>query len=668
MSGAGAGGTLIFINRLNRMFAAIKFWALPILVGTKILYVISLIYEIFYTGKNGYGADYIKYYCHKFILFLNEKYPDSGASLLGWLDGYIRPEIFITAFSDGDPEAKAEAFWFISTTHHIIVASEICTGAILVLAVVAWYVSRIIYERQTADKFIRGSVLTTPKALNQMLRRDLGSGTIKIGGGFLNTILRRNIYLPTVLECQSAIFLGKSGQGKTVLLNSLLSTVLKQNHKCCILSLKDGDFISTHADLTRDQVYCPGDSRSVGWSFMVSDIVDLSDFDTIGYVFFPENLNATGPWLNGAREIFVGLLKYAYVSGQRLNKQIYYDIFCHKDGATAWREMLLKTPDGTKAAGMLALPDSPTAFGFFITVLCGIKPLQILAKNDGDFSIRKWMQDETAGSVFLISKERFKKMLAPAQSLFLEMLMINHLDMKQDLNRRLIYLLDELPNLLKINRLDGLLAIARSVGSSVYISSQSYVQLDSVYSEPVRRSMCNNCNLKVLFCIADPKTAEESSAVIGKAEYELSRETMSTSASENRDSISNMKELKEKTIVMPSELSNLKMKELYVSLPAYGTAKTKIKYRKYPKINEAFCPDPNYDIATIQAEYDELQKKVDKYYASIAVEDAKIVKENVLEQEPPTNKQEQKDDLRYQQTLVLVNEDDDGGLGGLSQF
>ena len=88
--------------------------------------------------------------------------------------------------------------------------------------------------------------------------------------------------------------------------------------------------------------------------------------------------------------------------------------------------------------------------------------------------------------------------------------------------------------------------------------------------------------------------------------------------------------------------------------------KASIKYIPYRKINEAFCPDPAYDIATIQAEYDELQKTVDRYYASIAIEEAKIIKLNVLEPELQGNKSELKDDLRYQQTLVLINEDDDG--------
>jgi hypothetical protein len=664
-----SGGSLLIQNWLSRTIAATKFWALPIYVGTKLVWILSLIDLVFFRGKPGYGVDYFRYYCHNFVIYLNEKFPNTCVTVLDFLDRQIRPEKLFEAAKDNNPEAVKELLWFAKTTHTVWLYTELFSGAMFVLAGAAWYVSRKVYEKQTADKWLRGSVLATPTQLNKMLHKELGKGSIVIGGGFLNWFWKRNITIPYVLEPQSYILLGRAGMGKTIVQNAIIKTILERGRgvngdgsRGVVVCLKEGDFVSPFADLTTDKIYCPGDLRTLKWSFM-TDVTELSTFDLIGYIFFPKNPKDTGPWVNGARIICIGLLKYAFVSGIKNTKRIYEEIFANPKGAKLWLELLLQTPECGEAAGLLALPESNTAFGFFITVLVGVQSLRVMAKNDGDFSIKKYMNDPTAGSIFILSRADFQDMLAPAQQLFITIVMINQLSMKQDLNRRFFWFLDELGNLPVLTKLDAVLAVCRSMGSSVGASCQSYTQLDNLYTEPVRRSMCNNMNVKYMFGLADAKTAEESSNTIGIAEYETSRQTISTNINDH-GAVSTMSEVKKRELVLPSELTNLKMKEVYVTVPGYATAKIKVKYKKYPKVNEAFVPDPAYDIETIKTEYIELQKKAANYLASIAIEDAKLAADVAAVQNSGEVKLivENTDELRWQQAITLISTDEDMGM------
>jgi len=443
----------------------------------------------------------------------------------------------------------------------------------------------------------------------------------------------------------------------------LLDALRRKDAKCIVLALKEGDFMAPFADLTKHLIYCPSDLRTIKWSFM-RDIIDISSFSLISNIFFPPDPKSTGPWLNGARLIFEKLLVYAYVKGIKSTATVFEDIFINPRGASAWHEYLLETPGGGAAAGLLAQPDSLTAYGFYLTVIVGIQPLEIMAKNDGEFSIREYMKDPHAGSLFIITREDFSAMLAPAQQLFLEILMICHLSMSQDIDRRIFYFLDELPNLpFRIQKLGKLCAVARQLGSSIIIGAQSYLQIDSVYGEAERRSICNNLNVKALMCIADSATAKESSDTIGTAEFECTRQTVSTNINDHGAN-SNMTEKKEITVITPSELTNMKKFETWLHVPGYGVAGTKTKYTKYPQKNAPIVSDPEYDLSKLDEKYAEIEAKRKKYIASIAVEEAKLVEDiSVIHNSAQLEKTfEKSDELRWQQTITLINTDENMGM------
>jgi len=191
-----SGGWLILQNKISRMIAATRYWAIPVFLGTKFMWILSIIDLLFFEGKSGYGFDYSRFYLHKFIIYLNEKYPNTATTLLNIVDKFIRPEIFLTALNEGDTEATREALWFVKTSHNIWLSTQFFFCATILLVCSAFYIGKRVFEQQTADKYLRGTVKTTAKKLSKMMAKDLGKGTFKIG----------ETTIPYELEVQSFLF------------------------------------------------------------------------------------------------------------------------------------------------------------------------------------------------------------------------------------------------------------------------------------------------------------------------------------------------------------------------------------------------------------------------------------------------------------------------------
>ena len=632
-------GTLSLINRINQNIAATKFWAILIGILTKVTWLITIFWAIFMTGKAGYTTDYLKYYTVTFINWIHNKYPTGGDEIYKTIIDYIQPVEFLTRYVANDPDAIKEAEWIAKTTHDVILYSKISFMAVGVLGLGAWYLAHREFKSQTGDRFKRGSMIYTARQLTKELKKSLGKGIIWIG----------KILIPAPVENLSFFLVGKPQQGKTILINSILKTVQARGDRAVVWCAKPGDFVSTHGVFPRDYIFCPSDSRTVKWTLM-NDVVSMADFETIAHTLCPDKQGDKGPWQSGAREIISGLLKYCWVTDRKLNSEI-WQVF--NKTAAEMHKMLSQTPGCGRAAGLLANPDSPTSFSFYISVLVAVKPLELLANCDGDFSVKKWLKDGK-GSIYIISTSRLKKMLAPVHTLFLEMVCTNHLDMEQDRKRRIWYMLDELPNLNKISKLEELLNVGPSFGVSAVIGTQSLIQLDAVYEETGRRAIFNACNTTIIFCVKDNATAEELAEGLGKAEIEVSRQNYAVSANEAKDSVTAMSEIKDKAIVMPDELKNLRPKNLYVQVSGFGCSKTVVKYIPYDMKNPAYVSDPAYAIERIEMEYAEL---ISKATDAISTSHEKL-ETDVVQNSAQAEVTIDKNDLRWAAAQVLTDEDD----------
>jgi Type IV secretion-system coupling protein DNA-binding domain len=636
-------GTLSLINRLNQNIAATKFWAILIGICTKVTWIISIVYFIFLTGKSGWSVDYLAMYSVKFVNWMQGKFQGNGEEFTGWIATKLQPMAFYQGLADNDPQANLEALWMATTTHNIILASEISFCAVGVLAVCAFWIARREFKTQTGDRFKRGSVLLSAKVLSKQLRKFYGAGVIWIG----------KVLIPAPIENLSFILVGKPQQGKTIVINKFLSTTTKRGDRAVVLCAKPGDFITTHYRPNIDEIFTPGHLLSCSWSIS-NDVVSMADFDIFAGILCPDKDEKNAIWSKGAREIIIGLMKFWHLSTDKTNAAL-WNIFSKT--AKDWLEMLQQTPDCGNAAGLLANPDSMPSFSFYISVTVAVKPLQALAKTDGDFSIRQWLA-EGKGNIYMLSTPRLRTMLNPVFTMFLEVMGTNLLEMGQDRKRRIWWILDELPELgatIK-DRLSQMLNVGASFGFGLLCSTQSLSQMEQVFTEPGSKAIINACNTIGVFCIKDDDNADALAKSLGKQEKEQSRSNYAVSANEAKDSTTAMSEEKEVQLVMSDELKMLKPKSLYVQVAGFGCTLTTVEYIEYPALNPAFIPDPRFDISQMELEYIKLQDKKKQFFAnSIAIED----KTELVDISPHVEAViDYSNDTRWQMAQVLTDEDD----------
>ncbi len=120
------------------------------------------------------------------------------------------------------------------------------------------------------------------------------------------------------------------------------------------------------------------------------------------------------------------------------------------------------------------------------------------------------------------------------------------------LNRPVYFIIDEFGNLPPLNKLDNMLAVARSRKIFFLLVVQSYDQIEKVYGKTTAESIKANCNIEVFIGSKELGTLEAFSKKCGN--YSVT----SSSVSSNRvgDYTGNMS-TKERPVIYPSELAKL---------------------------------------------------------------------------------------------------------------
>lgn len=581
-------GTLSIQNRLNQIIASIRFWK-PWIFTIVVSFYVAGLFWIVNQQSIPVAWFYLRFRAQSASIVLAQKIPEYSHKLNGLADLLAPTQAVQNFYQHGgtDGELKKLILNIDRYLYHLHLATM---GAFITLCLLAYFYARWESRTQTEDKFIRGARLFSAKQLTSLLRKAYGDGTLKIG----------NVVIPKKIENLSFFIIGKPQQGKTVLINSILTEIQNRGERAVVFCAKREDFITTHYRPITDGIFCPPDMRSFGWS-LKHDIKSVEDFSVIANVLAPTNPQTKDPmWDKGKRMAIEALFKHWWLATDRSNQELgRVAKLSHPEMA----KILHDTPGVEDAYGLIANTKSQTAYSFYVNILTDLQPLQLLAKNDGDFSITEWLKDGT-GCIFLPVSDRLEAMLAPIYGMFIELMAINHMDLPQDRLRRIWYLMDELPAIGKISKLPSLLNKGPSYGVCAVIGSQSIVQLDSRYGEQDRRAILNSCATSVVYCVEDDKTAEEMSKRIGQSETEKAKENLSTASVDSRDGVTVMAEYKKDYIISPDQLRNLQPLNCYVRVAGFGTAnKVKLQYIPYPQINPDFVQNPKYSLQAFEQEY-----------------------------------------------------------------
>jgi type IV secretory pathway TraG/TraD family ATPase VirD4 len=655
-------GTLSIQNRFNQLNAAWRWWSRGIVPITGAVYAAGM----YYVFVKEYNLETMGFY---FKFLLENKYHiaekinqhiEHGNAITHDLYVALAAATSTTKMvlnftkNGGTSQELAELIQNIGRDIYHINLVGIATMVGLGLMAFTW--ARLEAKRQTEDKIIRGAKLFSATMLNKLQRKIYEKGSIKIG----------KIVIGRKLEALSTVLVGKPQQGKTQVFNSILTEIQRRGQQAICFCAKAEDFITTHYRPEVDLIFCPGaDLRSFGWN-LASDITSVEDFAVIAGVLAPVNPQDKNPmWQKGEFMVIKALLRHWYLCTDKSNKEL---ARIAKMSQEQMSEILKDTPECEEAYGLIWDIKSQTCRSFYITCLCDLQPLQLLGRIEGTFSINEWYATGK-NTIYLPCSAKLEASLAPLYALFLEMCAVSHMALPQDRNRRVWYLLDELPNIAKVNKLSSMMNVGPSFGVACVLGTQSIGLIDQRYTEEGRRSILNACATTIIFCVEDGKTATELAERIGQDEREKAKESLNTASAESRDGVSVMAELKKDYLVNADELRNLTPLNGYIRVAGLGTAKLKIKYVPYPALNPPFVQNPAFSLEATVREHADIQaaavKAKERYMLGLVDNNKEKNQENTKNNSNPSSQIESENEQRQAEEQAMQMQFNSGSDDGL---
>lgn len=480
-------------------------------------------------------------------------------------------------------------------------------------------------KKQTSSRIIRGQPIATKKELITKIKKK----------GMVSPYTLAGIPLPKGSETQHIQFVGTTGTGKTVAIRELLQVIRARGERAIIYD-KGGTYVSNFYQEGKDVILNPLDERGKAWDIW-QECDDKADFEALAEALMPmPATNAMDPfWVNAARMIFVSAANELKKDPTRSNLKLLQYLLTKDVGA------IQKLIQHTESESLVSDKVAKTALNVKAVMATYLKSLTYL-KTEGDaFSIRDWVaNDENQEFLFVSSNGKKHPTLRPLISAWINTAAKELLSLKPKENRRIWFILDELATLHMLPFLELVKSESRKFGGCFVLGYHGPSQLRKIYGHDGAANLSNFCSTQIFMRLNDPSNTEWSSKSLGSYEVEEVNEGISYGANTMRDGISISRNTKEKTIALPSEITNLDDLEAYIKFKGnLPVTKIKFDYAHYPKISEEFIER--------EGEMDSLAKEVaslvDKYNDPVlAKEHDELLanKKNIKEPEIVKDKQE----------------------------
>lgn len=426
-------------------------------------------------------------------------------------------------------------------------------------------------------------------------------------------------------EASHILMTGTTGSGKTNTFHSLLPQIRQRGDRALIVDMT-GNYVSRYYNEETDIILNPLDIRSHSWHPWIDCHLD-SHYDVLAESLIPPKDHLKDPfWDNASRAVLkTALRKYAFQEDYDLQKlhtfllssseKEFENFFKNTEGATFAFKNNEKTTGSIRSAlssqieCLRQLDYSDLSLGQKEETL--LTEGALAKAQEQVFSIRSWVMKEaqkdviraqkgqehkqkTGGWLFLTARPDQRETLRPLLSAWVDIAINALMVLPEDQQRRFWFVMDELSSLQKLPKLQAGLAEARKYGGCFLVGFQSKPQLEEIYGKSSADSMLDLFNTKLFFRCTEPSTQQWISKVLGEKEEAEPQENISFGANSMRDGVSLSRQTRQKPLIMPAELSQLKNLECYVKFPGdYPCTRLHIEYQKAPDTQkEAFLLKP----------------------------------------------------------------------------
>jgi type IV conjugative transfer system coupling protein TraD len=384
-------------------------------------------------------------------------------------------------------------------------------------------------------------------------------------------------------EKQHTLIIGTTGSGKTNCIHELLQQIRAKKQRAIIVDMTGG-FIEKYYRPEKDIILNPQDVRSKPWSTW-GDCPKLHHLRLISSVLIPaDGKGNESYWTKASRVVFMATAEKLHALHRLTNN----DFFRYATNGPI-REIESFYKDSNAAAIMNA-DAAETVMGVRSNLQAYTECLTFFKEAERPFSIREWVkEEESEGWLFLSSPPELREEIAPLMSLWTAIATDALMGLPHSQERRLWIVVDELPAIKKLPKLQTMLAEIRKYGGCAILGTQDMSQLDEIYGQNIVKSIANLCSTKVVFRIEGAEIAERMSKWLGVQEVSETMENISYGAHQMRDGVSLNDQRKEKPTIHPDRLMKLPDLQAYLKLPGdYPIAKVCFKIHKLPSLAEGF--------------------------------------------------------------------------------
>jgi len=453
---------------------------------------------------------------------------------------------------------------------------------------------------QFKKKIERGSYIASLKEIKKLIKKN----------NLFSDFFLDDLPFPKGTETSHTLITGTTGSGKTNCFHTLLPQIRNRGDRAIIVDMT-GDLVAKYYNRDTDILLNPYDLRSFEWDIW-QELGNDAQFDAFAEACVPpSNLSNDRFWDQAGSKILSTALK-------KIKREKVPSI-------TKLYEILVSSPledyhkffEGTEAAAFTDKKADKTTLSIRSTLVNQISFFKLLinqtSPSSNCLSIRKWVEDNssTNGWVFLSARADQRNSLRPYISALVDTAINSLMTLIPDPNRRLWFVLDELPSLQKLPSLEMGLAELRKYGGCILAGVQSIPQFSAVYGRAHAQAMLDLFNTKIFFRNTDPDTTHWISRVLGETELMEAQENLSYGANTIRDGVSLSNITRTKPIVLPTEIASLKNLECYVKIPgSYPATKINMVYKKLADINKSFVMREDRDFSfkeslTIKGESEE---------------------------------------------------------------
>jgi len=184
-----------------------------------------------------------------------------------------------------------------------------------------------------------------------------------------------------------------------------------------------------------------------------------------------------------------------------------------------------------------------------------VKSIKLLANMGGDFSFKKWIEDDNIKNhIFMLSNPEIIDLVMPIYRVTIELMASKLLAIDDNNDREIYFWLDESPRLKKLKKIIDVFTLARSKGGRIVYSFQEFGDLENVYRKELAKVIISNTNTLFLFRTINAEYFEN---LLGKQEVLEYSESRSMGGADMADRIQASKQKKLKPLVLASEIQRL---------------------------------------------------------------------------------------------------------------